>query len=224
MTDQPKPDRDGTPEGYQPPSFIPGQESDVPAPPTPSTAETLKLDKPEYGQQPYGNPARSGEQFGRPDPDYNQPADPYGTPYGAAPQQLFSQQPPTQTYGQPPTQPYGQQQPPYGAPAYGQPGSPFNAYGPPSYYGVPPEPKSLSIASLCCGIAVFVGLGFFLLPQFAAVILGHLALKREPAGRGMAVAGLVMGYVGIALTVLVIGLIVLGLALSSSSGGVYYGA
>jgi hypothetical protein len=236
MTDQPKPDRDGTPEGYQPPSFIPGQEPDVPAPPTPSTADTMKLDKPEYGQQPYGNPAQSAEQFGQPAPDDNQPADPYGTPYGAAPQQPFSQQPPAQPYGQQPyaqpyAQPYGKpdgqpyaQQPPYGAPAYGQPGSPFNAYGPPSYYGVPPEPKSLSIASLCCGIAVFVGLGFFLLPQFAAVILGHLALKREPAGRGMAVAGLVLGYVGIALTVLVIGLIVLGLALSSSSGGVYYGA
>ena len=218
MTDQPKPDRDGTPEGYQPPSFIPGQESDVPAPPMPSTADAMKLDQPEYGQQPYGNPAQSGEQYGQPAPDYNQPTDPYGTPYGAAPQP-FGNQP----YGQPQAQPYGQQ-PPYGAPAYGQPGSPFNAYGPPSYYGVPPEPKSLSIASLCCGVAVFLGLGFFLLPQFAAVILGHLALKREPSGRGMAVAGLVLGYVGIALTVLVIGLIVLGLALSSSSGGMYYGA
>ena len=27
MTDQPKPEKDGTPEGYQPPSYIPGQES-----------------------------------------------------------------------------------------------------------------------------------------------------------------------------------------------------
>ena len=68
---------------------------------------------------------------------------------------------------------------------------------------MPPEPKGLSIASLCCGIAAFVGLGFFLLPQLAAVILGHMALKREPSGKGMAIAGLVMGYVAIALTVLV---------------------
>ncbi len=65
---------------------------------------------------------------------------------------------------------------------------------------MPPEPKGLSIASLCCGIAAFMGLGFFLLPQLAAVILGHMALKREPSGKGMAIAGLVLGYVGIALT------------------------
>ena len=69
---------------------------------------------------------------------------------------------------------------------------------------MPPEPKGLSIASMCCGIAAFVGLGFFVLPQIAAVILGHLALKREPAGRGMAIAGLVMGYVAIAITVVII--------------------
>ena len=82
---------------------------------------------------------------------------------------------------------------------------------------MPPEPKGLSIASLCCGIAAFVGLGFFLLPQLAAVILGHMALKREPSGKGMAIAGLVMGYVAIALTVLVIVLIVVGLAIGSST-------
>ena len=68
---------------------------------------------------------------------------------------------------------------------------------------MPPEPKGLSIASLCCGIAAFIGLGFFLLPQLAAVILGHMALKREPSGKGMAIAGLVLGYVGIALALLV---------------------
>ncbi|MDN4643795.1 DUF4190 domain-containing protein [Arthrobacter sp. PsM3] len=209
MTDQPKPEHDGTPEGYQPPSYIPAQESDVPAPPkAPSWPATAKIEQPGYGQQPYGTPGQSGEQSGQPAAGYGQPASEYsqpaagygqpadagGTPYGAAPQQ------------------------PYGAPPqYGQPGSPFNAYGQPSYYGVPPEPRGLSIASLCCGIAAFVGLGIFLLPQLAAVILGHLALKREPSGRGMAIAGLVLGYVGIALTILVVVIIALGLAISSSS-------
>ena len=75
-------------------------------------------------------------------------------------------------------------------------------YGQPAYYGMPAEPKVLSIASMCCGIAIFVGFGFFILPQIAAVILGHLALKQEPAGKGMAIAGLVMGYLGLALTVI----------------------
>jgi hypothetical protein len=191
MTDQPKPEKDGTPEGYQPPSYIPGQES--------------------------------GEQYRRPSADYSQPGEPYGSRDAAAGQRPFGQQPyDQQSFGQQSydgqgQQPYGQQ---YGGPAqYGQPGTPFNAYGQPAYYGLPPEPKGLSIASLCCGIAAFIGLGFFLLPQLAAVILGHMALRREPSGRGMAIAGLVLGYVGIALTVLVIVIIAVGLALSRSSYG-----
>ncbi|WLQ08213.1 DUF4190 domain-containing protein [Arthrobacter oryzae] len=134
MTNQPASGDEGTPEGYQPPSYIPPQ-----------------------GSQPV-------------------PPGPYGQPEG---------------YGQPPA--YGQQPGPYGT-----------AYGQPSYYGAPPEPKGLSIASLCCGIAVFLGLGLFILPQIAAVVLGHLALLREPAGRGLAIAGLVLGYLGLALTAIVL--------------------
>ena len=79
---------------------------------------------------------------------------------------------------------------------------------------MPAQPKALSIASLCCGIAALVGFGFFLLPQIAAVILGHMALSREPAGRGMAIAGLVLGYVGVALTILVI--VIFGIVVSSA--------
>ncbi|HSL36510.1 MAG TPA: DUF4190 domain-containing protein [Arthrobacter sp.] len=192
MTDQPKPEKDGTPEGYQPPSYIPGQES--------------------------------GEQYRRPAADYGQPTEPFGAADGAGTQQPFGQEPYAQQpswqqpYGGQAQQPYGQQ--PYGAPVqYGQPGTPFNAYGQPAYYGVPPEPKGLSIASLCCGIAAFIGLGFFLLPQLAAVILGHMALRREPSGKGMAIAGLVLGYVGIALALLVFVLIAVGLAISGASYG-----
>ena len=98
---------------------------------------------------------------------------------------------------------------------YSQPASgPYaDAYGQPHYYGMPAAPKALSIASLCCGIASFLGFGFFLLPQLAAVVLGHLALNREPAGRGMAIAGLVLGYAAIAITVLVV--VVLGVAFSN---------
>lgn len=192
MTDQPKPENDGTPEGYQPPSYIPGQES--------------------------------GEQYRRPSADYSQPTEPSGAAEDAATQQPFGQAPYAQQpywqqpYGGQAQQPYGQQ--PYGAPVqYGQPGTPFNAYGQPAYYGVPPEPKGLSIASLCCGIAAFIGLGFFLLPQLAAVILGHMALRREPSGKAMAIAGLVLGYVGIALALLVFVLIAVGLAISGASYG-----
>lgn len=180
MTDQPAkpenaPEGDEPPKGYEPPSHIP---------PAPQTAENP------YGEQPFASPAASGP-YGQPQPQAQQP---YGQPQGGPAQfgqPAYGQQP-ASPYGQP-AQPYGQA--PQGPPAYGQPAGP---YGQPAYYGMPVEPKGLSIASMCCGIAVFVGLGFFVLPQIAAVILGHMALKKEPAGKGMAIAGLVMGYLGIA--------------------------
>jgi hypothetical protein len=112
--------------------------------------------------------------------------------------------------------PYGQQ---YGY-QYGQQYNQqySSPYGQPSYYSAMPQPKGLSIASLCCGIAVYLGFGVFILPQLAAVILGHLALRREPSGRGFAIAGLVMGYLGLVLTVLaIVGLAILTTVASTSS-------
>lgn len=160
---------DSTPDGDQPPSHIPPQGSDIPAPPL-------------YTPPLYTPP---GEQYGG---QYSQPGSPY-------------------------TQP---------ASPYGQPGQYGSPYGQPSYYGMAAAPKNLSIASMCCGIAVFVGFGVFLLPQLAAVVLGHMALRREPSGRGFAIAGLVMGYIGIALTVLVIVVFALLMArLASSSYGTF---
>lgn len=96
-------------------------------------------------------------------------------------------------YGEP-----GQYGGPYGQPSspYNQPPSPYNQgspYGPPGYYGVPVEPKTLSIASMVCGIASVI-MGFLLLPQIAAIVTGHMALKREPSGKGMSITGLVLGY------------------------------
>ena len=126
-------------------------------------------------------------QFGQNQNQYGQNQNQYGQYPGA----------------QPPGSPYpgaqypgaGFQGPAQGYPGYAQPG-----YGQFPY--APPAPKGLSLASMICGIAVFVGFGFFILPQIAAVVLGHMGLRREPAGRGFAIAGLVMGYVGVALTLL----------------------
>lgn len=145
---------------------------------------------------PDGDPAASGDQ----PPSYIPPQDIPAPPPYPSQGRPYSQQNSHQDSG-----PYGQQ--PYYGRQYGQQYGPqYNPqysgpYGQP-YVGMPVQPKSLSIASLCCGIAVYVGFGFILLPQIAAVILGHMALRREPSGRGLAIAGLVMGYVGIALTVL----------------------
>jgi hypothetical protein len=122
---------------------------------------------------------------------YSQPASPY--------EQQYDYQ-----YGQQYSSQYGQQYP--------------SPYGQPSYYGAAPQPKGLSIASLCCGIAIYLGFGFFILPQLAAVILGHLALRREPSGRGFAIAGLVMGYLGLVLTVLaIVGITILASVAGTSS-------
>lgn len=97
---------------------------------------------------------------------YSQPAEQYGAPYAQ----------PGSAYGPPST--------------YGQPGP----YGQPAYYGMAAaEPKGLSITSLVCGISS-VMLGLLLIPQIAAIITGHLALSREPSGKGMSITGLVLGY------------------------------
>jgi len=68
---------------------------------------------------------------------------------------------------------------------------------------VPLPTSGLAVASLVCGIMSLVTCMF--LPGIPAVICGHLALNHlsRPAvrmtGRGMAVAGLVMGYLSIAV-------------------------
>jgi hypothetical protein len=69
----------------------------------------------------------------------------------------------------------------------------------------PPLSSNKAIASLVCGVL------FLCAPaSIAAIILGHLALvdiKRSAnrmTGHGMAIAGLVMGYLGIALTTMYI--------------------
>ena len=97
-------------------------------------------------------------------------------------------------------------------------------YGAPQSYGAAPaRPTSgLAVAALVCGIAGVV-LFWALLPMLAsiaAVITGHMALgqiRRTPGlgGRGMAIAGLVMGYLMIGVLVFtivstLIGLVVFG--------------
>jgi hypothetical protein len=129
----------------------------------------------------------------------------------------LTDQPPS-PYNQPPSpynQPRGPYQPgPYDPSPYSQGGIPYSQ---PGYYGVP-EPKTLSIASMVCGIASVI-MGFLLLPQIAAIITGHMALKREPSGKGMSITGLVLGYLCLlgygALWLLAI----IGLAVASTTTG-----
>jgi peptidyl-prolyl cis-trans isomerase B (cyclophilin B) len=89
--------------------------------------------------------------------------------------------------------------PPYGAyppPPYG--GYPADHFGYPAGYPPPKSTNSLAIVSLVCAF-VFAPLG---------ILFGHMSLsqikKTGEEGRGLAIAGLVIGYLVTVLTVLVI--------------------
>ena len=113
---------------------------------------------------------------------------------------------PGDPYSQQPGQPYGQ-----------QPGQP---YGMPQYpYGYPPQPKPqqnaiLALVLSCvgfvtCGITAIVG-----------IIFGHIAMGKikrgEEDGRGLALAGLIIGYVVIAGWVLYFAIILIAIIAASS--------
>ncbi|MBO0979192.1 DUF4190 domain-containing protein [Microbacterium sp. SD291] len=87
----------------------------------------------------------------------------------------------------------------------------YPAYGAPAYPA--PRPSSgLAITSLICGIGGVV-LSWAIVPILAsivAVITGHMVLRQTKAnpalgGRGMAFAGLILGYVMVA--VILIGIV-----------------
>lgn len=89
----------------------------------------------------------------------------------------------------------------------GPPYPPAPGYPP----GFPPAPKTngLALASMILGIlGITVGLCllFFPVMPILAVIFGHIGLGQirttGAPGRGFAIAGLVTGYVGIALAIL----------------------
>lgn len=103
----------------------------------------------------------------------------------------------------------------------------YSGQAPPNYavpYGAMPGSTSgLAIASMVCGIVgIFMCLCYLSgLCGIPAVICGHMALKRinESAvplgGRGMAITGLILGYLDILISVGSIVMIVITMAKSS---------
>jgi Domain of unknown function (DUF4190) len=79
--------------------------------------------------------------------------------------------------------------------------------------------NTLAVAALICGIVQF--LGFWLLGTIPAIVLGHMARnqirKRNEQGAGLALAGLILGYVGIALSVIVVIIIIVAVHSAPSS-------
>jgi hypothetical protein len=122
-------------------------------------------------------------------------------------------------------QPYGEQPPP---PVSGPPQPPVPAQAYPSspvpYGYLPPQPvvlqpavptSNLAVWSLVTGlVGFFAGWCLLGLPCLAAVALGHGALSdtkdNVKSGRGMAVAGLALGYVALLPAIILFFWLVLG--------------
>jgi len=103
-------------------------------------------------------------------------------------------------------------------PAYQQPPA---GYQQPAYS--PGPSKALSLTSMILGIAGLV-VGWFTfgiggLASIAAVITGHIAVKREPHAKGFWLTGLITGYVGIAsaVVVFIIVVVVFGIIAATAS-------
>lgn len=113
-------------------------------------------------------------------------------------------------YGQP-----GSGQPSYGQPGYGQPGSGQPGYGQPGYalpsYGEPPtapfgprRSKGLAIGALVVGIFAVLLVWAPVLGPFLgllALILGIVGVRRQE-GKGMAVAGIVLGSIALVVGII----------------------
>jgi hypothetical protein len=105
---------------------------------------------------------------------------------------------------QPPTPPAGWGGPPPGA-IY--PGAGYPAPGVPPYPGATgPRTSGLAIASLVTGLFFWC----WVIPGIVSIVLGHIALESiedsggTKTGRGMAIAGIVLGWVGIGVVALLV--------------------
>jgi len=163
-------------------------------------------------EQPSDDSAPAPDYWSPPAPDSWAPpgqAGPFSQPgstYQAAAQAQPGQYPP----GQYPT---GQYPPGQYQPSPGQYGYQSQFFNP-----APARNNPLAIAALCCGIGQIIAGPFAGIP---AIILGAIALRqigqRAERGRGMAIAGLVLGILGIVFFVLIIGLgVIVGLNSNST--------
>jgi len=130
---------------------------------------------------------------------------------------------PASPYAPPAATPAAQD--PYAAPAYPAapptytPAQP-NPYAP----GVPGPARGLSITSMVLGIVGVLFGGFGLLISIAAVITGHMAQRRQPYAKPFWLTGIITGYfgilIGLVVTAFFIFIIVLGVS-QGGSGGYY---
>ncbi|HWF79373.1 MAG TPA: DUF1707 and DUF4190 domain-containing protein [Streptosporangiaceae bacterium] len=108
----------------------------------------------------------------------------------------------------PGTAPQMYQQQSFAAQSFGQP------------FGVQRSTNGMAIAALICGVCQIF---FWFLTGIPAIVFGHLARRQirqtGEAGDGMALTGMILGYVGVALSVLtVVIFVILAVAISHRVG------
>jgi hypothetical protein len=170
-----------------------------------------------------GDPPGPVNPYAPPPPGWQPPAQPpqYGVPPGWQPQP-----PPPPPYAAPPGwKPPPPEPPPYGAPPGWQPPPPagggYPQYGHQSYgYPAPGSTNGFAIASLVCAIVLavvpFLGGG---LGVIFGIIGTRQCARNGERGKGLAIAGIVIGAIAIAFWILGI----IGLAINhhhnNGSGG-----
>ena len=179
----PVPDEDEEHREQQPP----------PAPQPPQPPAAPKFEPPASAPPPSFEPPSSAPPPVTGPPQPSDPPPGYGAPPPAPPG--YGQQPPG--YGQPPPG-YGQQQPPgYGPP----PPPPYATYGVQPY--VARKTNGFAIASLILGALWIYWIGSIL-----ALVFGYIGKNQidnsgdTQDGRGLAIAGIVLGWIGVAALVL----------------------
>lgn len=106
---------------------------------------------------------------------------------------------------------------PYQQDAYQQ--NPYQAPPVPNGgYGAPAQRNSLALVALILGIA-----GFFTgIASIGAIVVGHISLsqikKTGEEGRSMALWGLILGYVAVALFIIAIVFVIIFVAAAASTG------
>src|SRR5437868_12946716 len=81
----------------------------------------------------------------------------------------------------------------YGQPEFQEPPPGYNY---PTYPPAPPPTSGLAVASLVSSVLWLCGLGSLLGVIFGHVSMGHIRAGRAQ-GSGLAVAGLILGYIGL---------------------------
>ena len=189
----------------------PGRTGTRPLSVDPITGELIESDAPPGGEfwvpaGPVGGPSAGHPAPPADPPPAGYPAAAYPPPYG------------TPTHGSQPhgPQPYGPQ--PYGYPAAPYPAAPYPAapysaapYSAAPYYGpAPARPTNgMAIASVVLGAVWLFWIGSVLALVFGYVSRGQIRRSGE-GGDGLAVAGIVLGWVGVGFLALTVVAGVLG--------------